>query len=62
MRGYRSRNENGELREKRGDTDVETIEKKYHVSVKPRTLILGCFHSREMKCQLNEEKIITVMR
>lgn len=29
MRGYCSRNENGELREKRGDTHVGTIEKKY---------------------------------
>jgi hypothetical protein len=33
MRGYRSRNETGELREKRGDTHVETIEKKYHVDL-----------------------------
>ncbi len=29
MRGYRSRNQNGELREKRGDTHVGTIEKEY---------------------------------
>ena len=29
MRGSRSRNQNGLLREKRGDTHVETIEKKY---------------------------------
>ena len=29
MRGYRSRNEDGELRQKRGDTHVGTIEKKY---------------------------------
>ena len=29
MRGYRSRNEDGELRQKRGDTHVETIEKRY---------------------------------
>jgi len=29
MRGYRSRNEDGELRQKRGDTDVGTIEKQY---------------------------------
>ena len=33
MRGYRSRNENGELREKRGDTHVETLEKKYGVDL-----------------------------
>jgi hypothetical protein len=29
MRGYRSRNEDGELRQKRGDTHVGTIEKNY---------------------------------
>jgi len=29
MRGIRSRNKLGPLREKRGDTKVETIEKKY---------------------------------
>ncbi len=33
MRGYRSRNETGELREKRGDTHVGTIEKKYGVDL-----------------------------
>ena len=31
MRGCRSRNENGQFREKPGDTHVGTIEKKYHV-------------------------------
>ena len=29
MRGYRSRNKDGELRDKRDDTQVKTIEKKY---------------------------------
>ncbi len=29
MRGYRSRNEAGPLREKRGDTHINTIEEKY---------------------------------
>ncbi len=29
MRGYRSRNETGKLREKRGDTHVGTIDRKY---------------------------------
>jgi len=29
MRGYRSRNEDGERRQKRADTHVGTIEKKY---------------------------------
>ena len=30
MKGKRSRNPNGPLREKRGDTNVETIEKQYN--------------------------------
>lgn len=29
MRGYRSRNQDGQLRDKRDDTHVETIEKQY---------------------------------
>jgi hypothetical protein len=33
MRGDRSRNEDGQLREKRGDTHVETIEKQYGVDL-----------------------------
>lgn len=32
MRGYRSRNEDGELRQKRSDTHVSTIENKYDVN------------------------------
>lgn len=32
MKGPRSRNENGELRQKRGDTHVVTIEKQYGVN------------------------------
>ena len=36
MKGYRSRNKNGPLREKRGDTNIETIEKKYGVDFKVR--------------------------
>jgi hypothetical protein len=30
MKGYRSRNESGPLREKRGDTHIGSIEQKYH--------------------------------
>ena len=34
MRGYRSRNKtDGQLREKRGDTRVDTIEKKYNIDI-----------------------------
>jgi hypothetical protein len=31
MKGYRSRNEDGQLREKRGDTHIGTIERQYGV-------------------------------
>ena len=31
MRGIRSRNDDGELRQKRSDTHVETIEKQYGI-------------------------------
>lgn len=31
MRGYRSRNESGPLREKRGDTHVGTVERSYGI-------------------------------
>jgi hypothetical protein len=33
MRGYRSRNEGGELRQKRGDTLARTIEETYGVDL-----------------------------
>ncbi|MHB0978069.1 MAG: hypothetical protein ACYC1K_01505 [Minisyncoccota bacterium] len=36
MRGHRSRTEHGPLREKRGDTNVETIEKIYGIDLKVR--------------------------
>ena len=36
MKGYRSRNVSGPLREKRGDTHVKTIEKQYNVDFKVR--------------------------
>ena len=32
MKGYRPRNLHGQLREKRGDTHVETVEKNYGVN------------------------------
>lgn len=37
MRGYRSRNQNGLLRDKRDDTHIGTIEKKYGVNLKARS-------------------------
>lgn len=33
MKGYRTRNENGQLREKRGDTHISTIEKQYDIDL-----------------------------
>ena len=36
MRGIRSRNENGPLREKRGDTHVSTIETEYQIDFRVR--------------------------
>lgn len=37
MRGQRSRNQNGELRAKRGDTHIGTIEQKYGLKLKVRS-------------------------
>lgn len=37
MRGYRSRTEHGELRQKRGDTHVGTIENQYNVDFEVRS-------------------------
>lgn len=37
MKGYRSRNESGDLRKKRGDTYVSTIENQYHVDFNVRS-------------------------
>lgn len=37
MRGIRSRNENGELRQKRGDTHVGTIERMYGIDLGARS-------------------------
>ncbi|MCK9431418.1 MAG: hypothetical protein M0R00_00495 [Candidatus Omnitrophica bacterium] len=44
MKGYRSRNQNGQLRDKRDDTHVGTIEKQYGVNLKERAdMHLGTF-------------------
>jgi len=37
MRGYRSRNENGLLRDKRDDTHMGTIEQKYGIDLDVRS-------------------------
>ncbi len=44
MKGYRTRNQNGQLRDKRDDTHIETIEKKYDLDLKVRgDMHLGTF-------------------
>lgn len=37
MKGYRTRNNDGELRQKRGDTHVGTIENNYNVDLGARS-------------------------
>lgn len=37
MKGPRSRNTNGQLRQKRGDTHIGTIEKKYGIDLNVRS-------------------------
>lgn len=37
MRGYRSRNQDGQLRDKRNDTRVGSIEKQYGLDLKVRS-------------------------
>jgi hypothetical protein len=55
MRGYRSRNEDGELRQKRGDTHVGTIEKKYERDFDVRSdTHLGTLLEREGVASLND--------
>jgi hypothetical protein len=48
MRGYRSRNENGQLRDKRDDTHMGTVEKQYDRNFGVRDdMHLGTFLKRE---------------
>jgi hypothetical protein len=55
MRGYRSRNEDGELRQKRGDTHIGTIEKKYGLDFDVRSdTHLGTLLERERVASLND--------
>lgn len=37
MRGYRTRNDNWPLRQKRSDTHIGTIEKQYNIDLKVRS-------------------------
>lgn len=55
MRGDRSRNQNGLLRDKRDDTHIGTIEKKYRISLGVRSdMHLGTYLKREGKESLND--------
>ena len=55
MKGYRSRNESGPLREKRSDTHVSTIEKQYGVDFGVRgDMELGTLLKKMDKDSLND--------
>jgi len=55
MKGYRARNENGQLRDKRDDTHMGTIEKKYGLELGVRAnMHLGEFLKREGVKSLND--------
>jgi len=55
MKGYRSRDKNGELRDKRDDTLMRTIEKQYHRDFDVRgDMKLGNFLKREGIKSLND--------
>lgn len=48
MKGYRSRNDNGRLRQKRSDTHVGTVEEKYGIDFGVRSdMELGTLLKRE---------------
>jgi hypothetical protein len=50
MRGYRSRNQDGELRQKRSDTHAGTIEEQYGVD-------LDCRSDKHLGTILKEENV-----
>jgi len=54
MKGIRSRNVNGELRRKRKDTHVSTIESKYNIDLKVRSdMHLGTLLDKNKASSLN---------
>ncbi len=54
MKGYRTRNNDGELRDKRNDTHMGTIEKKYHRDFGVRSdMQLGTFLQKKNIKSLN---------
>jgi hypothetical protein len=55
MRGYLSRNEDGHLRQKRGDTHVATIEEQYGLNLGARgDMHLNTLLERENVASLND--------
>ena len=55
MRGYRSRNQDGKLRDKRNDTHVGTIEKQYGVDFQVRSdMHLGTLLEQTGQASLND--------
>ena len=55
MRGYRSRNQDGQLRDKRDDTHVGTIEEQYGVKLGVRSdMHLGNFLKQQGIKSLND--------
>lgn len=55
MKGQRSRNQDGELRKKRDDTLIGTIEKKYNVDLNVRSdMKLGTYLEENNVASLND--------
>ena len=55
MRGYRSRNQDGQLRDKRDDTKIGTIEKQYGVDLGVRSdMQLGKYLKKRNIKSLND--------
>lgn len=55
MKGERSRNETGELRQKRSDTHIGTIEKNYNIDLNVRSdMHLGTYLEKNNIASLND--------
>ena len=55
MRGARSRNDDGELRQKRNDTHIGTIEKNYSIDLNVRSdMHLGTYLEKKEIASLND--------
>ena len=55
MKGHRSRNDDGELRQKRSDTKIGTIEKQYGIDLHVRSdMELGTYLEQKKIASLND--------